>query len=185
METQKRLMLILRFTIGLIIVLLIWIPITNFVFVVAQGQDPSFDLGSGYEMRGPKLIITYWPKTERYDSLWQKIIHPGPILEFALRDIWIIGRTEEGWFAINKESHQVHYPRTKEQLHTITGLDISSIKMETDPIPYLIVRPEAQSAKKWANRFCWFLIFLVPLALAFGPLIIKALWGENRKAKLE
>jgi len=167
-------MLILRLVVGTVLVLLAWKPIVNIAFVFAQGQDPRFDLGASYELWyrppwGSSGGIVYWPSEEEPP---QHIIGQA-ILEFALSGPWIIGKTEKGWFAINKESHDVHYPQSREQVRTATGIDISSAKMQTDPMPYLIVRPKALAAKRRATRLCWILLFIVPTALAFGPLGVR------------
>lgn len=168
----------IRLIVGVVVVLVIWRPLRNIAFTFAQGQDWAFDLGDSYELAGPGLHIIYWPSEERENVGPEKVI-PGPVVEFALSGPWIIGRTGDEWFAVNKRTHQVHYPRTKEQLQTITGLDISSIKMETDPMPYLIVRPQALAAKASANRFCWVLLFVVPAFLGFAPYVPRALGAKG------
>jgi len=164
----------IRLIVGVVVVLVIWKPLLNVTFTFAQGQDWAFDLGDSYELAGPGLHIIYWPSEDRENVGPEKVI-PGPVAEFAFSGPWIIGMTGNEWFAVNKKTHQVHYPRTKEQLQTVTGLDISSIKMETDPMPYLIVRPEAADAKFRTNLFCWILLFVLPTALAFGPYAIRGL----------
>jgi hypothetical protein len=164
---------------GLCLVLLIWNPVVNATFELAQGQDPSFDLGDDYEMWGPARTIIRWRSRDNFE--WDRIIHPEATLEFALQGPWIIGRTEKGWFAIQKKNHEVHYPVSKDQLETVTGLNISSSDMETDPWPYLIARPEALAAKAKANRLCWVLLIVVPLASAFAPYAWKRIAKGRRK----
>lgn len=179
MTYKNVLMFILRCLCGAALVLLIWNPLVNIVFAFAQGPDPLFDLGNGYKMwyrppPGSSGGIVYWPsKDEPFEHIISKTV-----LEFALSGPWIIGTTENGWFGIHKESHQIHYPCSKEQLQSITALEISSIDMETDPMPYLIVRPKAVAAKDKARRICWILLFVVPLVFGFAPIIVK----RNRKS---
>jgi hypothetical protein len=164
---------------GLCLVLLIWNPVVSATFELAQGQDPSFDLGDDYEMCGPGRTIIYWRSRENFER--DRIIHPEATLEFALQGPWIIGRTEKGWFAIQKKNHEVHYPVSKDQLETVTGLDISSSDMETDPWPYLIARPEALAAKAKANRLCWVLLIVVPLISGFAPYAWNRIANSTRK----
>lgn len=164
---------------GLCAVLLIWSPVVNAAFGLAQGQDPSFDLGDDYEMWGPARTIIHWQSRDNFE--WDRIIHPEATLEFALQGPWIIGRTETGWFAIQKKSHQVHYPVSKDHLATVTGLDISSLDMETDPWPYVIARPEALAAKAKANRLCWVLLFVVPVIFGLAPYACKRIAKRTKK----
>jgi hypothetical protein len=169
-----------RLCVGIIVVLLIWKPFVTIVFALEQGPDARCDLGGNYEMWGPPpWVIVYWPSK---DYAFERIISE-PVLEFALAGPWIIGRTEKDWFGIHKDSHQVHYPRSKEQLQTITGLEISSIHMETDPMPYLIVRPRAAAAKTMANRICWGALFVLPTTLAFAPILLRRATERCNKAR--
>jgi hypothetical protein len=165
--------------VGLCLVLIIWNPVVNATFVIAQGQDPSFDLGDNYEMCGPARTIIYWRSRENFE--WNRIIHPEATLEFALQGPWIIGRTEKGWFAIQKKRHEVHYPISIDQLEIVTRLETSSLDMETDPWPYLIARLEALAAKAKANRLCWVMLFVVPLLLGFGFYTCKRIAKGGRK----
>jgi hypothetical protein len=176
MKSKMILMIVGRATMGVIAIALIWSPLVNMTFSFAQGPDPRYALGGNYELWyrppwGSSGGIVYWPSEEEPP---EHMISQ-PVLEFAMNDPWIIGRTEEGWFGINKESHDVYYPQSKDQLKATTSLDLSLLKMETDPTPYLIVRPEALAAKAKANRLCWVLLFVIPLALGFGPLVIRKL----------
>ncbi|HUT29447.1 MAG TPA: hypothetical protein VMX13_06625 [Sedimentisphaerales bacterium] len=179
MKSRELLTPILSSVVSLCVVLIIWNPVVNFTFIIAQGQDPSFDLGDDYEMCGPGRTIIRWRSRDNFE--WDGIIHPEATLEFALKGPWIIGRTEKGWFAIQKKSHEVHYPVPKDQLETVTGLDTSSLDMETDPWPYLIARPEALAAKAKANRLCWVMVFVVPLLLGFGPYACMRIAKSARK----
>lgn len=174
MGSRKKQILILRLVVGIALVLLAWKPIVEIVFTFALGQDPQYGLGGDYELwyRPPWGTcggIVFWPSKEEPPEH----IIAEPILEFALSGPWIIGKTEAGWFAINKESHDVHYPRSPEEIRTATDIDISSIKTETDPTPYLIVPQKALAARQRATQLCWILLFVVPTVLALGPLAIS------------
>jgi hypothetical protein len=176
MRPKKLLMLTLRLVIGAGIVLLIWKPLVGIPFWLMQGTDARCDLGGNYEMWGPPpWVIIYWPSIEKKDEYGFERVIDDSVNESALVGPWIIGNTPKGWFAINKESHKVYYPLSKDKLQATTGLDLSSVKMETDPMPYLIVRPQAAAAKYKANLFCWILLFVLPTALAFGPYVIRGL----------
>jgi len=170
------LMIVGRAAIGVMGVVLIWSPLVNLTFVFAQGQDPGYSFGGGYELWyrqpwGSSGGILYWPsRKEPFEHVISQ-----PVLEFTLRGPWIIGKTERGWFSINKESHDVYYPQSEAQLRTTTSLDVSSLKTETDPTPYLVVKPKALAAKAAVNRLCWVLLLIIPLALGFGPLVIRKL----------
>ena len=162
----------LRLGLGVLLVILAWKPLVGVCFWLAQGPDPRYDLGGGYEIFGPSpYVLVYWPlKEEPFDRIIDE-----PLLGFALSGSWIIGRTEKGWFSVNKQAQDVNYPQSEAQLRTATGLDISSLKMETDPTPYLMVKPKALAARVAANRLCWVLLFVLPAALGFGPLAVGKL----------
>jgi hypothetical protein len=153
---------------GVCIVLIIWKPLVDTVFVISQGQDPRYDMGDGYEIWGPARNIIYWRSKKDYQ--WERIVHPERVLEFALVGPWLLGRTEKGWFAINKKTHDLNYPcSSRNELERITALDISSLHFITHPRPYQIVYPRTERAVANVNRLCWILLFVVPLALAFAP----------------
>ncbi|MGB2807300.1 MAG: hypothetical protein WBC22_06145 [Sedimentisphaerales bacterium] len=173
---------ILRLLIGVAIVLLIWYLLVNIAFVFGQGQDPEFDFGDNYTMSHLRIYYSS-PEEREYYPIGRNIIGE-QVRKFALSNPWFIGYTEKGWFAIQKKLHEVHYPISKEKLHNITGLNLSSINMERNPGPYLIVRPQALAAKAKANRFCWILLFVVPLIFGFAPYAHKAMgakWKNREK----
>lgn len=167
-------MVLLRLVIGAGSVLLIWKPLVGLTYTFTRGPGARFDLGDNYEMWGPQLSIYYCPSEDRENYTPESIIL-GPIIEFALNDSWIIGKTGKGLFCINKKLHDVHYPFSKDELQQITGLDISSMQIITNPKPYEIIEPRTLSAMTQANRLCWILIFVLPTTLAFGPPIVRVL----------
>ena len=184
MKSKTLLMMVGRAAIGVIAIALVWNPLENFAFVVAQGQDPSYDLGSSYELWyrppwGSSGGIVYWPSKEQP---FEHVISEA-VLEFAISGPWIIGRTAESWFGINKKSHDVHKLDSKEKLEAAIGLDLSTVKVETDPKPYLIVKPEALAAKFNANRLCWILLFVLPIGLGLGPFFARKLGRRVRNRR--
>ncbi|MHC4110691.1 MAG: hypothetical protein ACYSUY_06435 [Planctomycetota bacterium] len=178
MVSKKVLTFILRFLCGVALVLLFWWFFPKVVFAFAVGQDPTFDMGDNYIMVHRQVYYTSPEEMEDYPS--GRNIIAEQVHKFAFSGPWFVGNTEKGWFAIQKKIHDVYYPLSKDELQSITGLDISLMKMETNIIPYVIARPEALAAKAKANRFCCILLVVVPLVLGFLPLVVKGL-GEGKK----
>ena len=51
---------------------------------------------------------------------------------YAIGDSYIIGKTEKGWFALDKQSRQVWYPHSsEEELKGVLGTDVSEFKLKT------------------------------------------------------
>lgn len=139
LKHRKAIVFIFRLVLGLLILCLFWSTVLDIVFSIVQGQDPSANLGDNYEIQGSADSIIYYESKEDYK--WNKVI-PERTLEFAIKDHWLIGRTEKGWFAINKKTHEVNYPVIpKEKIQEITELDISSLDFTDDFRPYAIIQP--------------------------------------------
>ncbi|UCG49797.1 MAG: hypothetical protein JSU94_08435 [Phycisphaerales bacterium] len=174
MRAFRTLPLIVRVCIGIGTTLLLWKPIVSVIFAFAQGPDSRFDLGGGYELWGPPpRHIIYWPPAADREKVGFERVVESAVREFAIVPPWIIGRAENGWFAINRQTHEADYPLSKEQVQEAIGLALASVKLETDPMPYLIVSPSALAAKARANAFFWVLVFIVPTVLALGAYAIK------------
>jgi hypothetical protein len=172
-------MFILRIACGVGVVLLMWQPLVNITFQVAAGQDPDFHLGGNYIMTHRLIYYAYSQVGAEFHDL-DRIIDQ-PVSEFAFSDPWLVGKTKEGWFAIQKQTHAVHYPVVTDQLETITGLTLSSLRMEKDPWPYVIKRPKAVAAKAAATRFCWVLLFVVPTAFGLTPYSWRYILNRRKK----
>lgn len=169
--------------VGVGIVLLAWIPIVEIAFTFGLGQDPAFDFGDGYELSAPKMNILHWPSPNRETHGFEKVVS-GPVENFALIDRWILGSTEQGWFAINKESHEVYRTKQKDEIEAATNIDLETVKMETDPWPYVIVKPQALAARKTATDFCWAMLFVIPTIFTAIPVVIyMALRGRPPQSR--
>ena len=113
MDYRKVFTFVVRLSVGIVLVLLIWKPFVNIVFVLWQAPDARCDLGDNYEMWGhpPRWYIIYWPSIENRDeSGFERVLNNQPVNEFALKGSWIIGKTPKGWFAIHKKLHDVSHP---------------------------------------------------------------------------
>jgi hypothetical protein len=152
------------------------------VSAFAQGQDPAFDLGDSYELAGPGMSILYWPSPDRATHGFEKVIR-GPVKEFALKDRWIIGRTVRSWFAIDKESHDVHESKARGEIEAVTHIDFDRVELQTDPTPYLIATPQALAARSAANTACWVLLFVIPAIFACLPVLVARMCEKQRLLK--
>lgn len=175
-------MFVLRVILGVVCVLLFWNGVVK--LIPYFNLDPTFDVGDDYVIQYPGAYVFYGPSAEEHPP--DRIVYPETTLEFALRDPWFLGRTEKGWFAINKKTHEVHYPcAAKSDLQEITALDISSVEFLTDPTPYVRVPDYIKKGLRIANFCSWILLFLVPSLLGFGPYIPKLVFKRKGvRAKL-
>ena len=164
----------LGFALGIAVILALWKPIVEIAFTFGLGQEPACDLGDGYELITTVRTIVYWPSSNREQNPFEVVIDQS-VEEFSLIDRWIVGRTEHGWFAINKDSHKVHRSKQVDEIESLTHIDLDTVKMETDPWPYLIVKPQALAAKRTATDFCWVLLFVVPVFFASIPILVTRL----------
>jgi len=163
---------------GVAIILPFWYVFVNLVFAFSLGQDPNFDLGDNYIVT--HRLLYYRSKAEAGYYIEERVIDD-PIVEFAFSGPWLVGKTNNGLFAIQRKTQELHYPLAKDQLQTVTGLDTSSLDMETDFGPYVIARPEALAAKDAATRFCWVLLFIVPAAFGFAPYLWRYMLTRRKK----
>ena len=99
-------------------------------FQIFQGPERLFDVGDGYiiaEWPGP---LWYWPPKEypRTINLLDAYVEA-----FMVADPWLIGRTSNGWFAVEKKKGGIYYPLSSEnQAKKITGIDFSSSDLITE-----------------------------------------------------
>lgn len=165
--------------ITVVLILVVWKQVVTSAFMLAQGQDPAFDMGDKYEMMHRR--VWYVDVRGRHGEQVQNVLGER-VIEFALTGPWLLGRTQEGWFAIQKKRQQVHYPIPKEEVERTTGLDLSRINMERNPWPYVVARPQAVAAKAAVTRFLWILVFALPAAVGFVPPLVRMV--SKRRGKL-
>jgi hypothetical protein len=79
-------------------------------FQVFQGPERCFDVGRGYiiaEWPGP---LWYWPPKAPKECRGMTNLLDAYIEAFMVADPWLIGRTRNGWFAVDKKAHHIYYP---------------------------------------------------------------------------
>ena len=159
--------LIISFFMGVTLSAVLWKPVTDMTFAVAQGQGSIFDMGDDYEIWWPGYLI-YWESKEDYE--YKRLISsPDEVTEFAFEGAWLVGKTKKGWFALNKETHEFYYPYSSvEQLEADVPIKISELKLESDFSPYLVVYDGTKDAvltAKWILVSLPFILSLVPYGL--------------------
>ena len=111
----------IKFIIRIIIFVVLGYFITFFVFHICQGPERQFEMGDNYVMLsipGPIYL-----KTSPDWNEW-KLIVPGEIKAFLIKEPWFIGIGEKGWFVINKKTNEFTYPMESEnEVRNITKLN--------------------------------------------------------------
>jgi hypothetical protein len=93
------------FKLGLVVALGYILLITT--YQIGQGVDRCLDLGHGYVICDLPGHLYYWPPGQplsMFGLLNQDIVG------LLATDRWIIGKTREYWFAVDKKNHCVYYP---------------------------------------------------------------------------
>jgi hypothetical protein len=94
-------------------------------------------MGNNYRLVKLGNYIDYWPIKEEP----MKPIVVDKTIEFAVSDSWLFGRTEKGWFGINKETHELFYPYlSKQDLQGKTGVAIDALSFTRDTRPYAVIQ---------------------------------------------
>jgi hypothetical protein len=95
---------------GKVALIILWSIMSVFVSCVYEGPDRVYRLDSNYQMLG-------WPGwIMRYDPVYE--VHTDPVrLEsavtgFAVLDQYIVGKTSDKWFAIDRLTHEIFSPHT-------------------------------------------------------------------------
>ncbi|MHC4110690.1 MAG: hypothetical protein ACYSUY_06430 [Planctomycetota bacterium] len=158
MKTKKLIFEFLR----IIVVLTIWFILVYIGFNLAQGTEPTFDLGNDYQ-------ITRWPGPLYRSNIGKNVPVEQKYLEKPIEErvtaiyvdsIWIFGKTSIHWFAINKQTHKVYYPyKSHEALCAAIGFSFSPSN--------LITRRPGSYEKIWPHtkRFVSIMIMLTIIPL--------------------
>lgn len=169
-----------RLIIGVVIVFLLWNTIISVTFYMYQGPDVChvYDMGNGYELWMPPYFIYCWIPESKFKV---ELVIDEVVEEFALVYPWIIGKTDKGLFAVNKEKNKVINPvPSTSELEAITGLNVSEINMQTNPEQNkveLLVYPRTRKAIANVKKF----LIVIPVLLAFIPNI----WGFLIRRKIK
>jgi hypothetical protein len=144
-----------------VVVLAIFFVLAFAGFNFAQGPEGMYDVGNGYKIIGWPGPIDRWnigPGECQVDEVpyHDKVIEEN-VSAFYVDDVWVAGRTRKGWFAINKDSGQVHYPyESKEELARVSGFSLAEKKLIARyPFEYEVIHAPAKK----------FLAVMIPLGI--------------------
>jgi len=142
------------------------------IFLAANGPDPHFDLGSDYEMLFWPGGIIHWQSRE--EGKFEEVFGPHRVTAISVDSDWIVGKMDDGFFAICKKSDEVFYPyKTYDQLQSACGLSISRNDLT-------FASPYQYSKKLDYTLLPRVLLTTTPLALVF----VLAIVGFRRLGKL-
>ncbi len=115
----------------------IWLLVSDFAFLVCQSPDPTYILDSNYQLwNWPGTLIRLKPADWEDDPIAIRYVNPldvrRDIKAFAVLEKFIVGRTSDGWFAINKETHEIWYPhKSQEALRVASGVTFYDPQLTT------------------------------------------------------
>lgn len=128
--------------------LIIWLVVSGFAFIVCQAPDTTYILDPNYQLwKWPGKLIrlepVYWDDN---NDVGVRYIHPlgfrsSDAKVFAVLDKFIVGVTSEGWFAINRDTHEVWYPhKSQEDLKEASGVAFSESELKTSrPLARMVI----------------------------------------------
>ena len=79
---------------------------------ICQGPDRCLDLGDGYAICHFPGRLYYWPPEYHYSMLG---LLEQDAIGLLTTDEWIIGKTENYWFAVDKKNRRIYYPLDSEE----------------------------------------------------------------------
>ena len=101
----------------------------NVTYQCVQGPDRVLDAGHDYVVGDLPGHLYYWPPGKSHSMIG---LFDEKIEGFLIVDTWIVGKTKNDWFAVEKKGHQIYYPLPSEkEVKKITGLDFSSSELMT------------------------------------------------------
>ncbi len=167
-----------------------FLVLTTYVF--CQGPEWFFDMGDGYELHRWPGTLYYWKYRETGVEVPFKYTEKPfgeKVVAFRIENPWLIGKTEKGWFAVQKLKHQTHYPLVSEQeVMRITGLKIKASDLITDPTVYsfIFLPSQYELVRSWTPRVVA-VVAILYLATIFllGIDRIKKLFGQLSKCRIK
>jgi hypothetical protein len=150
----------------LAIALTVWIVGYELLDALAISPNPTHDFSPNYIMvRG---TLYYYPNPGDWDHAENPVEEI--VTSFCVKNSWLLGKTNKGYFAINMETRETDYPiSTVESLTEKTGFQISLDEWADDykkrmNSPYLRRYPEVIRLAKLLNSSFW----IIFAGLCFG-----------------
>jgi len=169
---------VIRFIAGLLVGIFIGNFLINITFNLNQGPERIYEIGNGYEIFGwPPHggYLVYWKSGD--ESEYERIVYPEKISEFSFDKNWIFGKTNNGWFAVNKNTHTVDLYPTEEEMKSKIRLLSDNYRLINDPSPFERIHPWTKTNLKKAQIASFIIIFAMPLLFAFLPNV----WRVTKK----
>ncbi len=170
METKKLKGYIIRILLGLIVAFAVSEIAKRCVYQISQGPTPFFDLGNNYRMESWPGYISHSPNPETTDY---SMLISEPIETFGLQGPWLVGKTEKGWFVINKETNSIVYPCEKKEVFKVSGLSEKEILINEMPKSLRIIFPHTIDNMKKMKKISVFFLVAFPLVFLLVPLKFK------------
>jgi len=119
------------------LLLFVCLFVSGFAWLVCQAPDSTFILDSDYVLwhwpgRLMRLKPTYWDDIKVMGVEYIDPLRDYDVNSFAVIDEFIVGRARRGWFAINRQTHEVWYPyESQEELKSAANVVFSDSDLTT------------------------------------------------------
>ncbi len=152
------------------------------IFRICQGPGWFFNMGDGYEMhRWPGSLYYFKYRENGVEAPIKHREYPFKerVVAFRIEGPWLVGKTDKGWFAIQKLKHKTYYPLVSEyEVVKITGLNIESFDLVTDPTTSLIFPAQYELIRPWTPKAVAVVVIL------YLPIVIICVLGRELTKKL-
>ncbi len=112
-----------------------WLIVCGFALLVCEGPEQMYILDPNYQLwRWPGTLIRLEPPpTGEIGFEYINVLETDSrINAFAVLDEFVVGKTTDGWFAVNRETHRVWYPYPlQEALESACGVVFSDLQLTT------------------------------------------------------
>lgn len=101
-------------------------------FRFCQGPEPTFDLGNGYHLLNWPGVLVRLKSVESggYESLL-----PHKVTALYVKAPWVIGKTEDAWFAVDTAERKTYYPlESSNTVEFTTRLRVGQSDLVTNPV---------------------------------------------------
>ncbi len=155
---------------GIMVIGIVFWFVGNFLLNIFElGPDPTYEFSPNYIMVVSTLC--YFPQPTDLDNIEYPVEEL--VESFCVKNPWLLGKTEKGYFAINMDSHETYYPiNTFEALTGKTGVQVLpedwiDEHKERMKSKYLRRNPTVIIFGKIFNVFFWIIYVCLGVGLLF------------------
>ena len=111
--------------------IVLWLFISYVIYAVFAGREKLYEIDECYQLSGSPGYLMCTPESTGMG--WGKKIEE-EVIRIGILDEFIIGQTNEGWFGINRVTHELFYPYdSSTELKEKTGDIFSESQIKEHP----------------------------------------------------